>query len=66
MLCGFLDSVKQTVSDLANAWHRVVDFKPTTRRFAIGAFDDDMINTSRQALKINMFFNPVDTASMQL
>ena len=49
VLCGSWDSVKQAASALASAWHRVVDFKPTTRRFANGAFDDNIINTPGQA-----------------
>ena len=44
-----------TASALANAWHRVVDFKPKTKRFTIGTFGDDMISTPEQAFKINVF-----------
>ena len=47
MLRGPCDSVKQTASALASAWHRVVDLKPKAGRCAIGVFDEDMINTPR-------------------
>ena len=65
-LRGSWDSVKQIASALASAWHRVVDFKPKTRRSITGASDDDVINTPEQAFKVNLFFRTVDTALMQL
>ena len=43
MLHGSWDSIKQTACALADAWHRVVDFKLKTRRSIIGAFDDDSV-----------------------
>ena len=42
---------KQAASALDSAWHRVVDFKPKTRRSAIGVFDEDMINTARLSIQ---------------
>ena len=66
MLRGSWDSVKQVASALASALHRVVDFKPKTRRFANGAFDDDLINTPEQAVKVNVCLKTIDTVLMQL
>ena len=62
VLRGSWDSIKQTASALASAWHRTVDFKPKARRSIAGAFNDDMINTPEQAFKVNVFFKTVDTA----
>ena len=66
VLCWSWDPVKPTASAVANAWHKVVDFKLKSRGFAIGTFDNDMINTPEQAFKIIVFFKTVDNALMQL
>ena len=43
MLRESWDSVKQTASALASAWHTIVDFKPKSRirRSVIVAFEDN-------------------------
>ena len=51
-----LDTVKQAASALASALHRAVNFKPKTRSFAIGVFDEDMINTPRTSIQNRCVF----------
>ena len=66
MLRRSWDSIKQTASALASAWHRVVDFKPKTRGSIIGAFDDNIINIPEPpAFEFKVLFKTVDIALMQ-
>ena len=56
------DSLKQAASALASSWHRVVDFKLKTRRYAIGVFDKDMSNIFRTSIENQCVFYRFDVA----